>query len=574
MKRLLFIFLLPLVALSQPFTASDIAFLSKPMLVTDWATRVVANGGAMPSQNTIVAMENLRLGCIAAGLTNKIYSLCVFVPDSLIACCTPLFYHLGYTNWGNSNFVSGDLNINGLKGGTTKALVTGVRSEDAFNSTSPPRGMTVIVTESASNEVSTVMGQIDAGASDQISLVVSSGGDTEWRAGSANSVYVTKTVDWGRVGYVSANVTTNVTTNITVYVASPLESHKVLTNREMAGNLSFPMPEEGDSISVFSNQRDGTNDSFANVRMSLAMITKGFTEAESSNFWVLAKTCREAIGGGTGDNIHDYNRKIVNAGGDNISTTSSNALRTFYAGLDTDGVLYSLLAVNPYLPDSLVAVRTPVIWQTGSQYWTNFNFGSTNLTVNGLTGNLTTKSLGTGINLSTTIHRGFTDTSGGISLLIHTAPTSTGSLIEYGSAGISGNTLFALQHFGATMSFYCWRFTTINTDFVTVSLPAPGTNWVGYVSGNRTAANAIRLEYATNTVYVTATNATGSTPSNNNLLTNSFAHALYSSGVPVGNWSDRTISYLSVSSGLTVTQSSNQWNRVKDLRTALGGGYP
>lgn len=520
----------------------------------------------------------LRKGCIAASLTNKIDAMCVFVPDSVIACCTPLFYHLGYTNWGNSNFVSGDLNINGLKGdGTTKLLNTGVKAKDALDINNPPRGMAVIVTESLSNAVNVVIGQQEGAGSTAFALAVSNSGDTEWIAAAQNAAFLTDTPDWGRVGYVSAQVTTNTTTNITVYVASPLESHKVLTNRQTAGNLNWVESVTDETISVFALENDATNRAWAPFRMSMAVITKGFTETESSNFWVLVRTCREQIGGGTGDPIHDYNRKIVAAGGAAISTTSSNALRTFYAGLDADGILTNMIFVNPYLPDSLVAVRTPVIWQAGNEIWGNVNFGTTNLTVNGLTGNLTDKYLQTAVRVNNiAVRAGFSDTSAGMSQLIYASNLGDGSYVEMGSAGSAANVFTAIQSFRGNLAFYCWGVSTVNANFVTRNTSPLTTNWVGYLSGNRTAGNAIRLDWVnggagTHEVF---TNGTGAQSLNNDTVTNWFAHAHATLASAPAAWSDRTVSYLSLHNGLTQAQSSNQWVRAKALRTALGGGIP
>lgn len=576
MKFPFLLLLVPTLALGQAFTFQDIPFLSQQS--TDWARRVVLNGGAMPSGNTIQAMENLRKGCIAAGLTNKIDAMCVFVPDSLIAATTPLFLHLGYPMWTNTSFVIGDLNVNGLKGdGIAKALNSGVKAKDALDPANPPRGMAVIVTESSSNAVNVVIGQQEGAGSTAFFMSVSTLGDTEWIASALNASLLTDTPDWGRVGFVSCQVTTNVTTNITVYVASPLESHKVLTNRETPGNLSWTEAATDDTISIFARKRDGTNDNWAPQRLSLAVITKGFSQTESSNFWVLARTCREQLGGGTGDPIHDYNRKIVAAGGAAISTTTSNALRTFYAGLDADGILTNMIVVNPYVPDNLVAVRTPVIWQAGDEIWGNVNFGTTNLTVNGLTGNLTDKHLSIGARINTiTVRSGFSDTSAGMSQLIYASNLGDGSYVEMGVAGSAANVFMLLQSFRGNLAFYCWGISTVNANFVTRNTSPLTTNWVGYLSGNRTAGNAIRLDWVNGGggTHAVFTNGTGAQSLNNDTITNLAAHAQFTLASVANAWSDRTVSYLSVHNGLTQTQSSNQWIRAKNLRTDLGGGLP
>lgn len=96
-----------------------------------WADRVVANGGARPSQTTIDIADNFILSCSIFGFQSKLRMVNIFAPDNLIACCTPLFSNEGTAAWTNNNFLDGDLSVNGLTGnGSTKYLQT------AFNPTS------------------------------------------------------------------------------------------------------------------------------------------------------------------------------------------------------------------------------------------------------------------------------------------------------------------------------------------------------------------------------------------------------------------------------------------------------
>lgn len=545
-------------------------FMMQSGIVTDWSTRVVANGGALPSQNTIQAMETLRTTLISQGITNKIYALCNFVPDSVIACCTPLFYHLGYTNWGNSNFVSGDLTINGLKGnGSTKMLETGIRMQD-FVPVDGSSGMSLIVTESASNAVNTTAGYMTAAGTVAFSINVSDAGITRWRDGTFGlDVNTINTNDWGRVGFVSGSRYDN--DDLILYVASPLESHKLLSVRSNTFQSDFST--DANTISIFAQKRGTTNESgtFSAQRVSMVMIHDAFTQTESSNVWWAFKTCREQLNGGTGDPVHDWNRKIVDAGGAAISSTTSNAARTYESGLDTQSLLYKMLVANLYAPDNLTAVRVPLIWQAGSEVWTNFNFGSTNLTVNGLTGNGTTKYLGTGIHPSVVANRGFGAASAGISLLIYNTPSSAANMLEVGGqASAPAANIFSLGMQVGLLTYYCWSSTTVNTDFARRTVPV--TNYAGFLSGNRTAANAIRLDWVTNSVHNIATNGTGN-QSASPIATNLFAGAFNANGT-AANFSDRTISYAAWHSGLTQTESSNHWELVKAFRNSAGGGVP
>ncbi len=136
-------------------------FMMKYDVTSDWARRVVANGGAMPSQNTIIAMEVLRNSLEAQSLTNKIYTLCIFVPDSVIAASTPLVKIKGADPWTNSGFVASDLNIQGLKGDGVKFLDTAIIplaiATNNNNIATTNMGLSTVVTESATNSVTAVI---------------------------------------------------------------------------------------------------------------------------------------------------------------------------------------------------------------------------------------------------------------------------------------------------------------------------------------------------------------------------------------------------------------------------------
>ncbi len=577
MKVLFALLLSVITALSQPFTVRDIPFMAQG--ITDWATRVVANGGAMPSGNTIACMETLRLSLISLGITNKIYSLCIFVPDSLIAATTPLFKHKGADPWTNGNFVIGDLTVNGFKGdGSTKFLDTAVKANNTgiASGGTGSRGLTVLVTETSSNNVASYMSYADPAGTPLVYLFVGATGDIEWEPTVTNPLFFVTTNDIARVGWISGNQSVDGgVTNIDVYVASPLESHKLLIRKVVPNGVPQNTATDG-TIPVFVQRHGLTNRFFNAQRMSMAMVHDGFTQTESSNVWLAIKTCRECLGGGSGDPVHNWANKVIVAGGAAISTTTSNANRIFYSGLDTDGLLYQMISVNTYAPDNLTAARIPIHWKSGNQFWTNTSFVAGDITINGLTGNTTTKFLGTGMNISALNYGGFSDTSAGVSLLIYNSPQTATVRREFLPVG-STSRLFGPQHFASRLTFFAWfgAAATVNRDYLDAPVPSGnGTNWAGFMSGSRTANNAIALYVATNNVFQLWTNGTTATTTDNNTITNSFAHAATDFNNTALQWSDRTVSFLAIHSGLSQTQSSNLWIRVQALRTALGGGLP
>lgn len=553
----------------------DTAFLAG-VGSTDWARRVIANGGAKPSATTIAAMEVFRLGMISAGLDTKMHSLCVFVPDSLIAATTPLFVGIGSDPWTNNNFVTGDLTVEGLKGnGTNKSLNSGVQAKSgkAINSGTGNVGMTVVITETDSNGAGTNMGWQD-GSTTQLLLIAGgvfgAAGQTYFTTYRPSGSDYLNFVDWNRSGYVSAN---SVSSTLSVYGASPLVAHALVGSQ---GGVTTHATASNDTIFVFSSNSAGTAGSWRAERMSFAAIHDGLSSSESATFSSLIFTLRAALGGGDGNAIQNWAQKVVTNGGAAVSAGTISALKTFYAGLDTDGILPKLVALNIFAPDNLTAARIPLVWRAGNEIWTNNNFVSGDLTTAGLAGNATTKSLATGIIPNLITWPAFTDTSAGLTALVSVnAGSATDSAI--GSGESAANSQFALLPNAGTASnavIRIWAFT--GNDNLSAAKPSPGATWAGYLSGNRTASNAIALYAASqaNAHSTLGSNASAKAGAKSNFNTYGMSASALNGVGTVGNWFDGTISVLAVHSGLTSTQSSNFYSRLHTLRTALGGGSP
>ncbi len=69
------------------------------LVANDWATRVVANGGAFPSQASINGYTAFVDGCIADGNWSKMIHVNGMASDSLIAMKTPLLNIQGIDPW-------------------------------------------------------------------------------------------------------------------------------------------------------------------------------------------------------------------------------------------------------------------------------------------------------------------------------------------------------------------------------------------------------------------------------------------------------------------------------------------
>ncbi len=538
--------------------------VNRPLVITDWALRVVANGGAMPSQSTIISMETFRLGVIAAGISNKLYDCCIFVPDSLIAATTPIFRSKGSDPWSISNFVSGDLTIEGLKGdGTTKVLNTGVLASYVANTNVGfvgNCGLTVLVTEDYDNTNGVEIGHYDALSLRPLVLGVSAAADTFGQtfflSRSTTITDVAVATDYRRSGVICGN---NIQSNTVVYGQSPLLGQFVIATNDAITTIP---PTGAGNIYCFGAAILTVPTLFSGKRLSAAAVHDAFTPSEASALSTLLINLRTALGGGNGDDIEGWAARVVALGGAAPSTATKAAMRTFYTNTAAAGVLTNLVIANLFVPDNLVAARTPLIWENGFEIWANTLFDTTNLSVNGLTGNGTSKVLNTGVRPSTVSYSSFANGSAGVSIMTHTNPTL--GVADYG--GVVGANFFYPRVDAGHAFYLCWRATTINTDFL--SAPPALTN--GFISGNRTASNAIALYQANfSTSFRLLTNGTGSSTAIPP-VTNMSAFA----ATTIAGFSDHTVSFIGMHAGLTANQASNLFLQVGLLRTNLGGGAP
>ena len=537
---------------------------------TDWSQRVVANGGALPSQNTILAMDTFLTDLTSSGLLTKMHSLCVFVPDSLIAATTPLVVGIGSDPWTNHNFVTGDLSVEGLLGdASTRYLDSGVKAKSGFavNSGTGNVGLTAMVSRTNQNAVSGLIGAQDSGgtAVPDLALYLAYNGsalvETAFTSKASAASNTTHTEDWLRVGYVSGN---QVGGTSTVYVANDYTPHSILTSAALATNATTT----DNTIDVFAVNLAGTPSSPCGQSLSFAAIHDGLSSSESLAFFNLIVTLRTALGGGLGNPVDDWSNRVVVAGGATPSTGTVTALKTFSSSLASAGIYSKMAVVNAVVPDNLTAARVPLIVQAGNLTWTNVNFVSGDLGVNGIAGNGSSKYLNTGI-IPGTCYK-WSEGSGGLSIMVSVVP-GAGTPIEMGALeGGSASTLIYNQT--AAGGVYLWGYAT-GTD--TISAALPSSSWPGFLTANRTATNAMSL-YRASTANSFASLASTSGAKTINRSSNTialFTSAYNSAGSPAG-YSDRTHSFYGFHQGLTSTEAQDLYNAVSALRTSLGGGNP
>lgn len=267
------------------------------------------------------------------------------------------------------------------------------------------------------------------------------------------------------------------------------------------------------------------------------------------------------------DLVDAWVARVVGNLGPVPSAETQEALCHFAQGLDTDGLTDKMIAVNCFVPDSLIAARTPFITIPGVNIWTDNaanHFVPGDLTPDGLRGDGVSKYLDTGINLNTVLSG---DRDFGSSL--YTFLQDNSNTKDMGcTAGGGFNPAFQfLVDFIGTCYFTCWD------QFGTGVTSGPNNPWTGFVTGNRTAINLAEIYKANSAnpiLLLVATNNANLTSVRPNL--NVWMFAINFGGAPA-NPCARRFSFAAMHSGLVKADAQNLFNRVQTLRQELGGGY-
>ena len=254
---------------------------------------------------------------------------------------------------------------------------------------------------------------------------------------------------------------------------------------------------------------------------------------------------------------------VVTNGGAAPSDGTVSALSTFCYALDSAGLASSMLAVNCYVPDSLIAATTPLIATACQPYWTNHNFVSGDLSVNGLQGNGSNKYLDLG-SQSSPASTALTLTSAGLTCYV---PSGGANAME-NTCGICGaGCCFDLNlNYSEYFGFQCWDWGDAGQ-----AAWRPGGIKQGFFSGSRTAADEINLYFA-NAGTAFSSVASAATTSGGVASGNMFEFSEQDGGSP-NAYSPQAHSFFAMHLGLSSEQTQALYNAVQALRTALGGGY-
>ena len=262
------------------------------LAASDWAARVVTNGGAAPSAGTKTALAGFYDAIDTAGILSKMLAVNCVVPDNLIAATTPLIKVLGSDPWANHNFLVGDLTMNGLVGnGSTKYMDTGVIPGAAGGMTNLTDGLTVyIFTGNNNNEVEFSSYN---GAVTQTQLYVY-GGTAYFQAndGTAGAGTIAA-VESNFTGYLSGNrIAQN---DNKLYAASSSLVHGAIAS---GAGLNSGGPSPTINLFVWCANSGGAPATYSSKRISFVAAHKGLTTTESLAFFNAIQAMRTALGGG------------------------------------------------------------------------------------------------------------------------------------------------------------------------------------------------------------------------------------------------------------------------------------
>lgn len=283
----------------KTFSLRDPAFLatvggsSGGGAATEWAARVVANGGALPSAPVQQAVADFYDGLDAAGLLGKFYTLNCYAPGGIIAASTPLIVGVGNDPWTNGGAIlDAAVTVNGLAAnGVNQWLDTGVvlaseiASEDDL-------GMSIYIS-SGSNSNSAECG-INNGAFTQAFLIEASLGSSNsllvaFSPGSNSLAYANSAY----AGYVSLNRDTS--THIASYQANSGTPHALKAEQTAAKAVSLPA---GLACFFHATNFGGAAGAPSGKRISFGAIHTALDLAESEAFYTLIQQLRTDFGGG------------------------------------------------------------------------------------------------------------------------------------------------------------------------------------------------------------------------------------------------------------------------------------
>lgn len=264
--------------------------------VSQWSTRVITNGGAAVSANTMSSMNTFDVALNSAGLSSKMIAVNCFVPDNLIASITPLLKGSGNDPWTNNGFASGDLTVNGLVGNGAKYLNTGINPSVVFPSGSDPSGAgaSIYVSSNSSNGSEVELGTYVNPAI--FMLAASLSGLTYFYCfglSTPNSDYLSVSNSmW--TGFLTGNRTSPTT----FYLHKASSSVPFTQIASGTGNFNGTALNQFCYVFAYYNGDTTGAYDFSTKRLSFAAIHNGLAASDAQTLYNAVQALRTALGGG------------------------------------------------------------------------------------------------------------------------------------------------------------------------------------------------------------------------------------------------------------------------------------
>jgi hypothetical protein len=263
-------------------------------VVTEFENNLTFGYGTSVAAGTRTALVNFWDALIAAGIEDKMLTVCPIVPDSLGAALTPLVALGTYRNMTAVNFVAGDLTVNGLAGnalGKYINLVHWIPARQWF--TYSNIGITTYI-HTGKNEASNEGATANAAFANAFSV-----------QNFANAMYsdLGPAGATGRIGPVAAVAATGyysgnriAANNHRLYAAKSTSAHAEIGNNlnasaDVLSTMTFPM-------CLWAYNMNGTVGGYSSKRVSFWAAHLGLTSAESAAFYAAIQAFRTALGGG------------------------------------------------------------------------------------------------------------------------------------------------------------------------------------------------------------------------------------------------------------------------------------
>jgi hypothetical protein len=255
-------------------------------------------------------------------------------------------------------------------------------------------------------------------------------------------------------------------------------------------------------------------------------------------------------------------------GGAAPSASTVTALNAFVTALETASIKDKMIIVNPIVPDSDIAARTPLIKGPGHALWIDSGVDSPTIGVNGAecAGKTCRWEVGAGPQ-ELGWNPGMQDA--GVIAYHYANGTGTGYVTGCNTGGVSGK----IQLYNKTILN---RFQAVwgNLSFGYINWLASPTSFFGYVGTfNVTGANGMKMYVASSTkAHTLAAQDTASGIVDNTTID---FYALCNNdndNVTVQQPFKGTVSFLAYTKNLTESESSDLYDAIQALRTGLGGG--